>query len=560
MHFHRRGWALGSALGAAVLTVLIIYPLSMLLIQIVLPNLFAVHMNTNPSFAPVWSAIRNPINLEALCNSLGMALGGALIAAGVGLVTSLAEAQSRSRMGRLLIDLFVWVVLFTPSYIIAQGWVVFMQDGGVLSQLFHWQNGWSNWFFTPIGLTFVMGLKYFPFIHLAMVQAMDNVGLEYSHAAQMNGANRSQVWFHILLPMMMPGLLAGMSIAFAEGFGDFGFAAAIIPTTNLPLVSYQIYSAMSQAPVEFSTAALMSLALILITASALGLQFWWLSRRSYATVSSSSRPGQFIVTGRWIYLVASVLMVLSLVFPVGSSLIVSMWKNFSGGMMPDNWTLSHYGHLLTPASSTFQALWASMKYGFVAASSSTVLALWLGYQLTFHRSAANQILNLITMASIAVPGVVFAAGYIFAWNASWMHALHFVIYGTSTGLALAYIAGHIPYATRLQYGAMSQLSPNLLAAARLFGARESRVMVGIVAPLMRITILSTFFLTFTQTIFELPASMLLYPPGAPTLSVVAQVQFSAFNWPQGSAIAIVGMAVVLASYAAGRRLSGAASL
>jgi iron(III) transport system permease protein len=103
---------------------------------------------------------------------------------------------------------------------------------------------------------------------------------------------------------------------------------------------------------------------------------------------------------------------------------------------------------------------------------------------------------------------------------------------------------------------MSQLSPTLTSAARLLGAGEPRIVGSIVAPLVRVTVLSTFFLAFTQTVFELPASMLLYPPGAPTFSVVAQVQFSAFNWPLGSAIAIIGMTVVLASYAVGRKALG----
>lgn len=564
----------GSLLGIGILFVLILYPLLTLLVQMVFPNLFAVNMSLQPALGPLFSAMTDKLNLEALVNSVVIGLLGAVLASILGVVTAFASTRS-SRYGRVAIDLAVWVVMFAPSYVIAQGWVVLMQDGGVFAQVLHLQNGWSAWFFTRFGLTLVMGFKYFPFVHLAMVQAISNLGGEFVQAARMSGASPRQAFFRVVLPLLTPGLLAGMSIAFAEGFGDFGFAAAITPETHIPLVTYQIYQALAQAPVDYSTAAYMSLLLILVTGGALWLQFWWTGRRSYVTVSAQSRvtsqrrsavAGTVVGAGalarvqgfvRTRAAKAAVLVILSIgfVLPVGGSVLVSVWRVWTNGIAKGNWTLEHYRHVLHFSSSSMQALWASLMYGLIAALCTSALALFLGYQLTFKHSKITKVINTITMASLAIPGVVLAAGFIFAWNATWMQALHLVLYGTAACLAMAYIAIALPYAIRLQYGALSQLSPNLMKAAQVLGAREWKVLVRIVFPFVSPTVVATFFMTFTHTVFELPASMMLYPAGMPTFAVKAEEQFSSFNWSTGSALTLVGVVVVFAGYGLGRVLT-----
>lgn len=543
-----------AVIGVAILLILIIYPLLTLLVQIFFPNLFAVRVSFQPTLKPLFVAATDKLNLEALVNSLSIGIVGALLATAIGTTTAFASSRT-SRPWKSVIEMSNWIVFFAPSYIIAQGWVVLMQDGGAFSQLFHLHTGWSSWFFTRFGLALVMGLKYFPFVHIAMTQAIANVGGEFSQAARMSGANSRQVLFRILIPLMTPALFAGMSIAFAEGFSDFGFAAAITPETHMPLVTYQIYQALSEAPVDYSTAALMSVLLIAVTATVLWLQFWWTGRRSYVTISAQSRTIPARSKSKLSTATAVFIGVVAVGFPIGGSLLISLWRVWTHGISLGNWTLQHYVSTLRLSSPTMHALSVSLEYGLIAALVTSALALFLGYQLTFQKSAGNKAINLVAMASIAIPGVVLAAGFIFAWNASWMHAINIVLYGTPSCLAMAYIATSLPYSIRLQSGAMSQLSPNLLTAAQLFGARQPRIILRIVLPLVSSTVVSTFFMTFTHTVFELPASMMLYPAGIPTFSVKAEEQFSAFNWAAGSAITIIGVAIVFIGYLVGNRLS-----
>lgn len=544
-----------SAPSLLLMSVLIVYPLGALILQIVFPDVFNYHMSWRPSLASVHKVLGNPLDLEAVFNSLWIGCVAAIVAISIGTVTAFGGIMAKGWL-KSFINSCVWVIFFAPSFVIASGWVILLQQGGVLQLTLGLSPTYFSWFFSPAGLFIIMGLRYFPFAHFAMTQAIQNVGPEYVNAARMLGARKAQVFFRVWLRLLTPALLAGATIAFADGFGDFGLAAVITPQMQIPMVSYQIYASLYETPVDYSSAAGLSLVVTLITATALVLQFWWLNKRSYNTVSSSSKTsGQWSGSGSRVVIWLTVFfVVIGLVLPLGATLMQSFWKSDLSGIAWNNWTFSAYASALSVGGAGLQALLRSAEYALIAAAATATLGLFVAQQMTFSKSLTSRILNTLTMATIAIPGVVLAAGFVFAWNAQWLIPLHLIIYGTPLCLALAYIAGHLPYTIRLQLSALTQISPNLLTAAQTLGAKRRVVLYRIVMPLVSETVVSTVLITFTGVIFELPAATLLYPPGQPPFSVLVQQQFNAFQWSEGSALTMIGMAVVFASYLLGSLL------
>ncbi|QQE78997.1 iron ABC transporter permease [Alicyclobacillus sp. SO9] len=548
-----KGW--GTSLPSLlILAVLILYPLASLLLQIIFPHIFDQKMSLAPSLKPIIGVFSDKLNMEALFNSLWIGLAAAVVAAILGTLTAFGTSQAPRKL-KIVLDLLIWMTLFAPSYIIAQGWMIFMQDGGIAAQIFGLPNGWSNWFFSKPGLVVVMGLRYLPFVHLAMMQAVENLGIEFERAGRSLGARRWTIFRRITMPLLTPGLLAGVSIAFAEGFGDFGFAAAITPQTHIPLLTFQIYASLYEAPVNYAAAAVLSLVLLVIMALAIWLQMWWMRRGTYVTVSNQSRAAAQSSARQsmnWRTTAALIVAAIGLLIPAGSTAVASMWKTFSNGIAASNWTFHHYAKALQLGGEGVSSVLRSLGYSLSAAVITMVIALYIAYLLQFKKSPAMKFVNAITMATIAIPGIVLAAGFIFAWNANWLIPIHLVLYGTSICLGMAYIAGTLPYAIRLDIGAISQLSPNLMVAAQSLGAKQIRVMQKIVFPLISSTMVSTFFLTQTGIMFELPASSLLYPAGQPPLPIEIASKFKSFEWAQGSALTVIGMIFVLGLYGLGR--------
>lgn len=540
---------LKSAPSLIMMSVLILYPLFSLILQIVFPDIFNYHMSWKPSLASLRQVLGNPLDLTSIANSLWIGGVAAIVSVVIGTITAFGSLMARGWL-RSLINGCIWVIFFAPSFVIASGWVILLQPDGVLQLSFNVPPNAFSWFFSPVGLFLIMGLRYFPFAHFAMTQAIQNIGPEFVNAARMLGAKKRQVFFRIWLRLLTPALFAGATIAFAEGFGDFGLAAVITPQMQIPMVSYQIYAALYETPVDYSSAAVLSLLVTIVTAATLLLQFWWLNRRSYNTISSSSRtsinwPGKGSKVVIWLSILVSFF---GLILPLGATLMQSFWKSDLGGLAANNWTTKAYTTALSVSSSDAMALGRSGEYALIAAAVTAVLGLYVAIQMTFNKTLISRILNTLTMATIAIPGVVLAAGFVFGWNAQWLIPWHLVIYETPICLGLAYIAGHLPYTIRLQLSALTQISPNLLTAAHTLGAKRQTVLRRIVIPLVRETVISTVLITFTGVIFELPAATLLYPPGQPPFSVLIQQKFNAFEWSQGSALTILGMGIVLASY------------
>jgi len=135
--------------------------------------------------------------------------------------------------------------------------------------------------------------------------------------------------------------------------------------------------------------------------------------------------------------------------------------------------------------------------------------------------------------------------YIFAWNGEWLAHLGINLYGTRWVLILAYIAGVLPFVVRMLNAALAQVDPALLSAARILGVGPIDRLKRILVPLLLPSLGSTFLLVVTGVLFELPASELLYPPGAPTLAVEIVHQFHNFNYGVGAALTLMGMLVAV---------------
>jgi iron(III) transport system permease protein len=96
----------------------------------------------------------------------------------------------------------------------------------------------------------------------------------------------------------------------------------------------------------------------------------------------------------------------------------------------------------------------------------------------------------------------------------------------------------------LSIGGLDQIGQSLLETAQVQGANVFQLLVRIVGPLLRSSLVSNWLLVFTGTMFELAASELLYPPGEPTMSVRIVSLFNDFKLGPGTALAMINIGIV----------------
>jgi iron(III) transport system permease protein len=496
--------------------------------------------------------LSNATPYQALASSFTL---GIVTCAGAAVIGSaLAVIARRTDLpGRVLIDLFIWIVFFTPSFLIGEAWLIFMTRGGTLDQFIHLPDGVINVFFSPVGVAFLLTLKGFPFMYLAVSAALVWLGSEYEDAARIAGARPWLAWARINVPLLLPAVLSGALIVFAETLSDFGTAATIGQHSNVPLVTYSIYEAIYTFPVNYSLAAALSLLLFLAIALALLGQARMLRSRSFQVISGRSRPAKVAHLGRWRWLASAfvaLVLLCAFVIPLGECILLSFEHAFGNGLSSSNLTLVNYRAALAKGSTDVGALGTSLKLALSAATLVTLIGLPVAYLVTKTQVPGRRILSAATLVTISVPGIILASGYIFAWNSPYL--LNFGIggpgqlriYGTIWILLAAYIAGNLPFSIRLNVGALQQVSGSLLDAARTQGAGLPSVLLRVVVPLLRSGLSSIWLLVFTGAMFELAASELLYPPGEPTMPIQILTYFNNFRIEQGMAVAMLDVAVV----------------
>lgn len=547
------------------LAIFIFLPLLAVLLNALLPGLFFGDLQFN-KITILGELFQRPLWRQSLLNSVTLAGGAATLGTVIGGVLAWLRSQWDFATGRLL-DAAVWVLLIVPSFMIAQGWVLFAGAGGIANQSLGMP--WiTSFIFTPVGLTFVMALSKFPLAYLTILAATEWNVHQFGQAARLCGAKPFTVWRTIYLPLSAPSIIAGWTLVFMDTVGDFGLPAALSTVYKFPTLPYSIYSALYQSPVRFDMAGVLALYLVAILAIAMAIlitalrrsRFDFLNARAVHTVKKRPRRAWAINSG-----VVAFLMLCAGI-PLLTSVAVSFMERMGDGFVWSNLSLRHYKEVLFGMDgdhrllSFWHGLLHSLTIAVIAAVISMVIGFIVAYVITFTESRFRSYLQLFSILSLAVPGVVLGIGYIFIWNQKWLEPLGLHLYGKPALLVIAAVAGAIPYAVRVQLGSFANLSHTMLKAAAVQGAGIGARMREIVLPLARQSILIASLAAMGTSVFDLALSSMLQPPNFVLMPLVIDRAFEFARYGYATAATVIsGLVVIiliLSVQAAGKTLFG----
>lgn len=483
----------------------------------------------------------------ALANSIWVSAA----AAGLGLLVGfpIAWAAARTTLpGRRLVPGVMWLVLLLPSWLPALGWVRLVENDGVLYRIGVGTPFVTHAILGPFGVVLLLGLRAVPFSYLAVTAALAGLGQELEDAARVHGARRSQA-IRLLAPILAPALWSALAIGFAESVSDFGVAATLAYNAHFPLATYQLYAAIDNFPPDFAAAAAMSWLLVASVAIPLVLQARALRGRSYAVLSGRTRQ----VVRRQLSRMGATAAVAGLVLFVVVALAIPGFGAVSGSLLADfgssfHLTLVNYRAVLHN-SGLSGPLERSLAYGAITASITVAGGFVAARLLARGRGRATRLLDFLLLAAVALPGVVFGAGYIFAYNLPFLSRIGVDIYQTTTLLIVAYVASSLPTNARVLVGAVSQVQGTLHDAARAHGAGPLRAWARGVLPVVSRPLVMAWLLTFCGVFLELPLSQLLYAPGSPPVSVAVQDNLGNYHFGVGMAQSVIAVAFALGAVA-----------
>ncbi len=535
---------LGIAVVAA-LVVLVLAPMAAVLLQAFLPGAFSGQPR-GFTLGGLLEIFERPLWRRALWNSMFLATIAAIVGGLIGSGLAILRHSSRLALGPAL-DVAAWAIIVLPSFILAQGWILFASRGGLANQWFG-LDFVPDLVFNPWGLAVVMSLKAFPFAYLTVSAALQWRMDDYVHAARLNGAGPLRVLWTVRLPMLLPAVLSGALLIFIDVLGDFGLPAALATTYRFPTLTYAIYVAINQSPIRFDLAGVMAFYVTVIMLLAVVAYFRVLRSRRYDFLGARARLAP--VEGRNLALlpnaIALAALALALVIPIGASVMVSFTDTISRGIGADNLTLRNYGYVLETGGKFLSALRTSTGIAAQAAIGSGLIAAAAAYVLTFSGFRLNRLIDLTCTLSLAVPGVVLGIGYIFIWNAPLVDRAGLSLYGHPFILVLAGIAGAVPIAVRVLLGAMAQVPASMLQAAALQGAGLGRRIATIVVPLIAAALVSATLTAFGAAMFDLAINSILRPPRLDVLPVYVNRAFEQSQFGAATAATLLAGGLTVA--------------
>jgi putative spermidine/putrescine transport system permease protein len=107
--------------------------------------------------------------------------------------------------------------------------------------------------YTVPGLILFYTWLYFPFTALTTLSVLEGLDPAIEEAADVAGANRWQVLRHVVIPLIMPGILAGSVLTFMAAFG--AFSIPLVAGGNYRPLAVEIYRQIDFTPARWSAAS-----------------------------------------------------------------------------------------------------------------------------------------------------------------------------------------------------------------------------------------------------------------------------------------------------------------
>lgn len=463
----------------------------------------------------LWIPLLNTVILAVLTCFISILYGG---------LFAYLVTRTNLKFKQYLSTIFIFPYIM-PQWTLAMVWrnafnsnAVTHGSDGLLASLFgiHMPLWWCQGLFPS---AIVLGLHYAPFAYILIGGIFRNMDANLEEAATILDTPKWKSFLCITLPLVKPAVLSTILLVFGSAMGSY------------PVPHYLGLTTLSTKYVALSSARAGEASIIAVIMMIFGVAILILnqestsSRKNYTTVTGKSgqitkanlgKVGKYVVAGVFI-----VLTLITSIYPIISFAIetflpnpgdYSFLKTGDFSHLTTKWwttsdTLGEYGlfgqlgmlHNVQIWKAFAGQLWVAVCCSLLAGTIGTLV----GYAVSKNRrSKAAAYVNSVAFLPYLMPSLsVGVAFLIFGKTLS--------IGGTFLILIITGTVKYIPFASRASLNSMLQISGEIEEAALIQDIPWIKRMFGIIIPIQKSTIISSFLLPFMTCLRELTLFMLL---------------------------------------------------
>ncbi len=454
--------------------------------------------------------LATPRYIEAIKNTLILASAVTVIATLIGVPLAYVTARY-SFPGKSLIALLPLVTLVIPEVIAAQTWLMMLGNNGLITRFFREFGIRLPSFYGWFGLITAMSFIYYTYVYIGVVAAIGKFDSQLEEAAQSLGTSPVKSRLKVMVPVIMPAILASALLVFTMTVGNF--AISMILSQRLPLLSVVTYqAAVAEGAADITMQSTLASTSVVIVMLVLFLNRWIVSRGKYEIVQGrGAKPAPLRGMGSLLVALPAALVVLISLLPLITIVLGAFTASRGPVIQWGNWTLANLERVFITAP---QPLINSLTYAGIATVISIAFSAVVSYVIIKKPNILTPLVDYAAAVPLALSGTVLGVGLLATFHGGWLP-----LSGTASIIILAYVVRRMPFGMRNSQSTLHNIPNSIEEASISLGVPPVATFFKVVLPVMLPAVASAAIITWTTTVAELSASILVYSGGRETLPI-----------------------------------------
>lgn len=516
-------WKIISVIVLVLYVLFLLYPLFKLFFQ-------AFFQNGQFSLAQFQTFFSQKYYVKSITNSLKVSTLATMLTLAIGVPLAYFY-QMYEIKGQSLLQVIIILCSMSAPFIGAYSWIMLLGRNGVITATIKKLTG----FVMPNiygfnGILLVLALQLFPLVFLYITGALKNVDNSLLEASENMGCSGVKRFFTLVIPLIMPTIIAATLLVFMRAFADFGTPLLIGEGyQTFPVVIYNAYFAETGSDHNFGAAV--SVIAIGITAIIFLFQRYINNKFQFtmnAMHSIERKPihgfKAFLINFYCWFVVALAFM--PQVYVIYTSFLKTSGKLFVKGFSLDSYRFA-FTHLKKAIPNTFMI-------GLLALAIVVILAIMIAYLVVRRNNTVNRIIDILSMVPYVIPGSVVGIALAMSFSTKPL-----VLTGTVAIMVIALVIRRNPYTIRSSVATLQQIPLSIEEAAISLGSHKLKTFFTITVPMMANGILSGAILSWVSIITELSTAVILYNLNTVTLTLAVYTYVSRGNYGVAAAYATI---------------------
>ena len=438
--------------------------------------------------AGIVSVVKSPQFVPALSNSL-LCSG---IAAGISLMLALGAAICTERSGikhkRAFSVLFVMPMLI-PSISHAFGLAALFGANGAVTKFM----GITGSIYGSHGIIAGSVMYSFPVVYLMLADVLSYEDGMQHKAAEVLGVPARYRFMNLTLPFIKRPMISAFFAAFTMIITDYGVPLMIGgKTITLPVLMYNRAVGM----IDYSYGSVIGAVLLFPAVSAFIADIVNAEGdRSNAVHEKVEAYSAKILPYVFCFVLAAVI-----IAPAAAFCMMTFAKKY-----PADMSLTLYHAAKTIRRGALSYMMNSLLYAVFSGTLGTCLAFVCSYTTARIEGKFSRVLHLLSLLTMAVPGIVLGLSYVIFFNGSRM-------YGTALIIVIADLVHFFASPYIMMFNALKKINPAVEDTGAALGVSRLHIVLDVILPEVMPAIREMFAYFFVNAMMTVSAVSFLAPP------------------------------------------------